>query len=151
MRPSQNVLTWTCTACGRTRKRAMERDKKLTIRISDEELAMLEALAREDGLTVSDYVRTTARRAHKEHLGGTRDARAQDDEASVASFVMLGKTATAKLFRESKDDHGELIWASSPADAWGWLSGKNGAQLVFRLEKTKEGWLKIRFKAKPEE
>jgi uncharacterized protein (DUF1778 family) len=40
----------------------IERDKKLTIRISSAELAMLDALADAEGVSVSDYVRVSARR-----------------------------------------------------------------------------------------
>jgi len=42
----------------------VDRDKRLSIRIGDEERKMLEALAKRDGLTVSDYVRLSARRAY---------------------------------------------------------------------------------------
>ena len=44
----------------------VDRDKRLSIRIGDEERKMLEALAARDGLTVSDYVRLFARRAYAE-------------------------------------------------------------------------------------
>jgi hypothetical protein len=44
----------------------VERDKKLTIRIAEAELSMLEALAEVDGVSQSDYVRLFIRRAYAE-------------------------------------------------------------------------------------
>ncbi len=46
----------------------IDRDKKLTIRVSEEEIAMLESLAEADGVTVSDYVRLFVRRVHAERF-----------------------------------------------------------------------------------
>jgi hypothetical protein len=40
------------------------RGRKFTIRVTDEELSMLEALANADGVTSSDYVRQFVRREH---------------------------------------------------------------------------------------
>jgi uncharacterized protein (DUF1778 family) len=48
------------------------RDRRLSIRIGDEERKMLDALAKRDGLTVSDYVRLFARRAYAEAFPATR-------------------------------------------------------------------------------
>lgn len=41
-----------------------DRDRKLTIRVSNDELAMLEALAEADGLSASDIIRQYIRRSH---------------------------------------------------------------------------------------
>ena len=46
----------------------VDRDKKLTIRIAAEEIAMLAALAEADGVSQSDYVRLFIRRAHAERF-----------------------------------------------------------------------------------
>jgi predicted DNA binding CopG/RHH family protein len=47
----------------------LERDRRLTIRLSDEELAMVAALAEVDGVSQSDYLRLFIRRAHAEKFG----------------------------------------------------------------------------------
>ena len=47
----------------------VDRNRATTIRMSDEEVAMLQALAEESGLSVSDYVRQYVRKAHAERLG----------------------------------------------------------------------------------
>ena len=75
---------------------------------------------------------------------------AKDASKGITTFVLDGKSATAKLYKKDKDNDGELIQASSVTDAWGWIEGKNGVQLVFRLEKNDDGRLKIRFEAKRE-
>jgi uncharacterized protein (DUF1778 family) len=49
-----------------------ERDRRMTIRLSEEELAMLQALADADGVTVSDYVRLAGRHAYAERFGAKR-------------------------------------------------------------------------------
>lgn len=46
----------------------IERDRKLTIRISDAELTMLEAIADADGVTSSDVLRTFIRRTYAERF-----------------------------------------------------------------------------------
>jgi hypothetical protein len=45
------------------------RQKRLDVRISTEEALMLEQLAEESGLTVSDIVRVLVRRQHAERFG----------------------------------------------------------------------------------
>jgi hypothetical protein len=47
----------------------VDRNRALTVRIADEELAMLQSLAEADGLTSSDIVRTMIRRAYAERFG----------------------------------------------------------------------------------
>jgi hypothetical protein len=47
----------------------IERDRKLTIRISADEVSKLEALADSDGVTGSDVLRTFIRRAYAERFG----------------------------------------------------------------------------------
>lgn len=42
----------------------LKRTHNLNVRISDEELAMLARLAERDGITSSDWLRITIRRAH---------------------------------------------------------------------------------------
>jgi hypothetical protein len=44
----------------------VDRDKRLTIRIAEEELAMLSALAEAEGVTQSDYLRLFIRRSYAE-------------------------------------------------------------------------------------
>ena len=80
-----------------------------------------------------------------------RENAAKDAAKGVTTFVLEGSRVTAKLYRENKDADGKLIQASSVTDAWGWIDGKNGVQLVFRLEKNEDGRLKIVFRAKREE
>jgi uncharacterized protein (DUF1778 family) len=48
---------------------AGERTQRLDLRISPEEMSMLEALAEVRGLTVSDIVRTLIRREHRNEFG----------------------------------------------------------------------------------
>ena len=43
-----------------------ERDKSFRVRVSDDELRMVQELADADGITASDYVRLFIRRAHAE-------------------------------------------------------------------------------------
>jgi len=45
-----------------------DREKKLTIRASEDEITMLQAVAEADGLTSSDVVRQFIRRAHAERF-----------------------------------------------------------------------------------
>jgi len=47
----------------------IERERSLRVRISDEELAMLQALADQRGVTVSDYIRLTARETYRSEFG----------------------------------------------------------------------------------
>ena len=47
----------------------VDRDSKLTIRIADEEVAMLRALAEKDGISASDVLRLFIRRAYAEAFG----------------------------------------------------------------------------------
>jgi hypothetical protein len=49
-----------------------KRTRNLNVRISDEELAMLAELAERDGLTSSDWLRFTIRRAHTKVFGATK-------------------------------------------------------------------------------
>jgi hypothetical protein len=76
---------------------------------------------------------------------------AKDASKGVFTFVMDGQSATAKLFRKTPDATEKYSAATSVTDAWGWLVGKNGAKLVFRLEKDPKGHLKIRFEGKRED
>lgn len=50
---------------------AVERTETLTIRIAAGEKAMLRALADRDGITVSDWLRLTIRRAYSEAFTDT--------------------------------------------------------------------------------
>ncbi len=50
----------------------MVRDRKLTIRTTDEEIALLAALAEADGVSSSDVLRTFIRKAHAERFGDKR-------------------------------------------------------------------------------
>jgi len=47
----------------------VERDRRLSIRIADEEWAMLRALAERDGISASDYVRMFIRKDYAEKFG----------------------------------------------------------------------------------
>lgn len=47
----------------------VDREQRLSMKISAEEAAMLRALAEKDGITVSDWVRLTTRRAYAEAFG----------------------------------------------------------------------------------
>jgi len=47
----------------------VERPRALTVRVSDEELEMLQQLAEREGVTVSDYVRLRIRKDHREVFG----------------------------------------------------------------------------------
>jgi hypothetical protein len=47
----------------------LERDKRLTIRVSAEEVAMLEALAEAAGVSGSDFLRLHVRSAYAEKFG----------------------------------------------------------------------------------
>ena len=47
----------------------LERDRSLRVRVSDEEQEMLQALADRRGVTVSDYIRLTAREAYRAEFG----------------------------------------------------------------------------------
>lgn len=44
----------------------IERNRRLSMKISDEEWTMLQALAERDGVSASDFVRTFIRRAYAE-------------------------------------------------------------------------------------
>jgi len=46
----------------------VERPRALTVRISEEELTMLQELAEREGITASDYIRLRIRRDHREAL-----------------------------------------------------------------------------------
>jgi hypothetical protein len=46
-----------------------ERDRSLRVRVSDDELRMVQELADADGVTASDHVRLYIRRAHAERFG----------------------------------------------------------------------------------
>lgn len=48
----------------------VERDRRLSIRIAEEEWEMLQALAERDGISSSDYIRLFIRRAHADAFGG---------------------------------------------------------------------------------
>jgi hypothetical protein len=56
---------------------ASGRDRNLRVNVSDEELEMLRALADLDGLTVSDVLRSLARRAYRERIGDKAPGRAK--------------------------------------------------------------------------
>jgi hypothetical protein len=53
----------------------VDRDRKLTIRIAAEELAMLSTLAEAEGVTQSDYLRLFIRRAYAEKFPPKRPKR----------------------------------------------------------------------------
>jgi hypothetical protein len=53
----------------------VERDRRLSIRIADNEWDMLKALAEREGLAVSDYVRLFIRRSHSEAFGDAKPAK----------------------------------------------------------------------------
>jgi hypothetical protein len=75
----------------------------------------------------------------------------KDEKEGVVTFTFPGKKKTVGLFRVRKDATGKLSPATSATDAWGWIEGTNGVQLVFKIVKTEEGRLKIAFEAKREE
>ena len=50
----------------------IERDLMFHVRMADEERRMLEALAEEEGISASDWVRITIRRSFTEHFGRRR-------------------------------------------------------------------------------
>ena len=50
----------------------IERDKSLRVRVSAEELDMVQALADAEGITASDIVRLYIRRAYAERFGETK-------------------------------------------------------------------------------
>lgn len=50
----------------------VDRDRALTVRMSDEEIAKLHALAERDGVSQSDFVRLFIRRAYAEAFGDKR-------------------------------------------------------------------------------
>jgi hypothetical protein len=50
----------------------MVRDRKLTIRTTDEEIAMLAAVAEADGVSSSDVLRLFIRRAHAARFGAKK-------------------------------------------------------------------------------
>ena len=54
----------------------VNRDKKLTVRASDEELAMLQAVADAAGISSSDVVRMFIRQAHAARFGGETPTKA---------------------------------------------------------------------------
>jgi hypothetical protein len=47
----------------------VERPRALTVRISEEELVMLQELAEHEGVSASDYIRLHLRRDHKAAFG----------------------------------------------------------------------------------
>ena len=50
----------------------VERDRRLSIRIAEEEWTMLHALAEREGVSASDYIRLFIRRTHAETLGSAK-------------------------------------------------------------------------------
>ena len=50
-------------------KRMVDREKRLNIRIADDEAMMLHELAEAEGVSQSDYIRLFIRRAHAERFG----------------------------------------------------------------------------------
>jgi predicted DNA-binding protein len=50
----------------------VERDRRLSIRIADDEWDKLHALAEAEGVSSSDYVRLFIRRAHAEKFGNKK-------------------------------------------------------------------------------
>ena len=52
-----------------------ERDKSFRVRVSKEELRMIQELADADGVTASDHVRLYIRRAHAERFGAKKPKR----------------------------------------------------------------------------
>jgi predicted DNA binding CopG/RHH family protein len=53
----------------------LQRDKKLTVMMSDRELVMIRELAEHEGLSVSDWLRQALRRAHAEAFGAPKPKR----------------------------------------------------------------------------
>jgi predicted DNA-binding protein len=50
----------------------VERDRRLSIRIGDEEWQMLYALAEREGISASDYIRLFIRRTYAEAFGSAK-------------------------------------------------------------------------------
>jgi uncharacterized protein (DUF1778 family) len=63
----------------------VNRDKKLTVRASDEELAMLQAVADAAGVSSSDVVRMFIRKAHAARFGGETPAKSKPAKSKAAS------------------------------------------------------------------
>jgi hypothetical protein len=53
----------------------VDRDRRLSMLISEDEHTMLRALAEKEGLTASDWIRQSIRRAHAEAFPTTKRAR----------------------------------------------------------------------------
>ncbi len=54
---------------------AQERDETMTVRLNRDERAMVKALAVADGVSLSDAIRMSTRRAHAERFGEKRGVR----------------------------------------------------------------------------
>ena len=128
--------------------------KKLLEKAGTKTAAELRASVKELNIKEGKKLKAEGKKDPREKRTAARQDRAKRENAAkdaskgVTTFVLDGSKATAKLWRESKDAHGKLTPASSVTDAWGWIDGKNGVQLVFKLEKTADGKLKVRFEAK---
>jgi hypothetical protein len=55
----------------------VDRDRRLSLKISDDEHAMLNALAERQGVSVSDVVRAWLREKYRETFGDTRPKRSR--------------------------------------------------------------------------
>jgi hypothetical protein len=53
----------------------VDRDRRLSIRIAEDEWQMLHALAEKEGVSASDYVRLFIRRTHADVFGTTKPRR----------------------------------------------------------------------------
>jgi predicted DNA-binding protein len=53
----------------------VERDRRLSIRIANEEWDMLHALAEREGISASDYIRLFIRRTYAETIGPAKPAK----------------------------------------------------------------------------
>ena len=52
----------------------VDRPRALTVRMAENEVAMLKELADRDGVSVSDYIRLFVRRSHTEAFGAAKPA-----------------------------------------------------------------------------
>jgi hypothetical protein len=131
--------------------------RKILGKVGTKTAAQIREVVKEANIKEGKKLKAKGEKDPREKRTAARQARAKTERAAkdaskgVTTFVMPGHKATVKLFKKAKDAEGELIPASSATDAWGYLAGKNGVQLVFRLDKTAEGRLKIHFEAKREE
>jgi hypothetical protein len=92
---------------------------------------------------------TEKRREARQERAKT-EAKVRDAAKGIRTIALPWQKAKVALFRESKDAKGKFIPAHSVADAWGWVEGKNGVFLVFKLIKDPQGHLKLSFEVKDE-